>query len=71
MNAIEFGFIACKVKKLLENKIDSFISTGIEWIPIIFIEVNNNEKNNILSFLEILEDNDDVQNVYSNVRFKD
>ena len=60
-----------KVKKLLENEIDSFISAGIEWIPTIFIEANDNEKNDILSFLEILEDNDDVQNVYSNVRFKD
>ncbi len=59
-----------KVKKLLENEIDSFISTGIEWIPIIFLEVNDNEKNDILSFLETLEDDDDVQNVYSNVKFK-
>jgi len=59
-----------KVKKLLENEIDSFISTGIEWMPIIFIEANDNEKNDILSFLETLEDDDDVQNVYSNVKFK-
>tara|TARA_B100000029_G_scaffold76356_1_gene68225 strand:- start:4144 stop:4869 length:726 start_codon:yes stop_codon:yes gene_type:complete len=60
-----------KVKKTLESEIDSFISTGIEWVPIIFIEVNNNEKNDIINFLETLEDNDDVQNVYSNVKFKD
>ena len=59
-----------KVKKLLENEIDSFISTGIEWIPAIFIEANDNEKGDILSFLETLEDDDDVQNVYSNVKFK-
>jgi|TARA_B100000929_G_C15476487_1_gene409694 YebC/PmpR family DNA-binding regulatory protein len=59
-----------KVKKLLENEIDSFISTGIEWIPTIFIEANDNEKDDILSFLETLEDYDDVQNVYSNVKFK-
>jgi len=60
-----------KVKKLLENEIDSFISTGIEWIPTIFIEADGNEKNDIVSFLETIEDNDDVQNVYSNVKFKD
>ena len=59
-----------KVKKLLENEIDSFISTGIEWIPTIFIEANDNEKVDILSFLETLEDDDDVQKVYSNVKFK-
>jgi len=59
-----------KVKKLIENEIDSFISTGIEWIPAIFVEANDNEKDDILSFLETLEDDDDVQNVYSNVKFK-
>ena len=60
-----------KVKKLLENEIDSFISTGIEWMPAIFIEADGNEKDDIVSFLETIEDNDDVQNVYSNVKFKD
>ena len=59
-----------KVKKLLEDKIDSFISTGIEWIPIIFNEINHKDKDEIISFLDCLEDNDDVQNVYSNVKFK-
>jgi len=58
-----------KVKKILENKIEAFISTGIEWIPINFIEVNKNENDDIINFLENLEDDDDVQNVYSNVRF--
>ncbi len=60
-----------KVKKKLENEIDSFISTGIEWIPIVFIEVGKNEKDNIIAFLENIEDNDDVQNVYSNFKFVD
>ena len=60
-----------KVKKLLENNIDSFISTGIEWIPRVFIEVNSNEKDEIISFLDNLEDDDDVQNVFSNVKFND
>jgi len=59
-----------KVKKLLENEINAFISTGIEWIPTIFIEANDNLKDEILSFLENLEDDEDVQNVYSNVKFK-
>ena len=59
-----------KVKKLLENEIDSFISTKIEWLPIIYTEVNNNESENIINFLELLEEDDDVQNVYSNVKFR-
>ena len=60
-----------KVKKLLEKNINLFISTGIEWVPSIFVEVNGIEKNDIVSFLENIEDNDDVQNVYSNVKFVD
>ena len=59
-----------KVKKLLEKEINFFISTGIEWIPKIFVEIGNNEKDEIVSFLENIEDDDDVQNVYSNVKIK-
>jgi YebC/PmpR family DNA-binding regulatory protein len=71
----EFHEIHCekdkiyKVKKLLENEIDTFISTGIEWVPTIYTEVNSNEKDEIVNFLENLEDDDDVQSVYSNVKF--
>ena len=60
-----------KVKKLLETDINTFISTGIDWIPVIFIEINKHEKEDVISFLENLEDDEDVQNVYSNVRFID
>tara|TARA_B100001029_G_C15053757_1_gene452761 strand:+ start:1532 stop:2257 length:726 start_codon:yes stop_codon:yes gene_type:complete len=60
-----------KVKKNLETNISSFISTGIEWIPIIFNEIYENDKENIISFLDSLEENDDVQNVYTNVKFRD
>ena len=73
----EFHEIHCekdeiyKVKKLLEKEINSFISTGIEWIPTIYIEIMESEKPNIISFLESIEDDDDVQNVYTNVKFKD
>ena len=60
-----------KVKKNLETNIKSFISTGIEWIPIIFNEIYENDKENIISFLDSLEENDDVQNVYTNAKFRD
>ena len=58
-----------KVKKLLENDINSFISTRIEWVPLVHMEVNKDEKDDIISFLENLEEDDDVQNVFSNVKF--
>ena len=60
-----------KVKKFLESEIETFISTGIEWVPLVYVEINKNDQEEIISFLESLEDDDDVQNVYSNAKFED
>ncbi len=56
------------VKKKLEKNINNFLSTEIEWIPLNKIEVSPVEKEEILNFLGILDDNDDVQNVYTNAK---
>jgi len=55
------------VKKNLEKVIVNFISTEIEWIPLNNIDINNDKKKDVIEFLETLEDDDDVQNVYSNI----
>ena len=55
------------VKKNLEKIIINFISTEIEWVPLNSVEVNKDNKDGIIDFLETLEEDDDVQNVYSNV----
>ena len=55
------------VKKNLETIIVNFISTEIEWVPLNSVEVNKDNKESIVDFLETLEEDDDVQNVYSNV----
>ena len=55
------------VKKKLENIITNFISTEIEWVPINSIKIEEDKKESIIEFLEILEDDDDVQNVYTNI----
>ena len=55
------------VKKNLEKIIANFISTEIEWLPLNSVEVNKENKDNVVDFLETLEEDDDVQNVYSNV----
>ena len=49
------------------NKIANFISTDIEWVPINSVDIQNDEKESVIEFLENLEDDDDVQNVFSNV----
>ena len=58
------------VKKGLEKKILNFISTEIEWIPLNSIEISKDKQDSVIEFLENLEENDDVQNVFSNVKFK-
>ena len=55
------------VKKNLEKIIVNFISTEIEWVPLNSVEVNKDNKDSVVDFLETLEEDDDVQNVYSNV----
>ena len=54
------------VKNLLEKEISNFISTEIEWIPINKISLNEEDKVKMIKFLEILEEDDDVQNIFTN-----
>ena len=54
------------VKKKLENNIDRFLSTEIEWVPLNKIDVSKEEKGEIINFLGILDEDDDVQNIYTN-----
>ena len=58
------------IKKNLEKKIVNFISTEIEWVPLNSIEIDINKKDEVTEFLESLEDDDDVQNVFSNVNLE-
>ena len=57
------------VKKKLEEKISNFISTEIEWIPLNNIQISKDRQEDIIEFLETLEEDDDVQNIYTNVKF--
>jgi len=56
-----------KVKTEINEKIQEFISSGIEWLPINKISLDNEKTKSVLNFLEILEDDDDVQYVYANL----
>ena len=60
-----------EVKKKFEKVIISFLSTEIEWLPINTVSLKGEENQNMTKFLETLEDEDDVQNVYTNVNFED
>ena len=57
------------VKKELEKKINNFISTEIEWIPLNSVQITKEKNGDLINFFETLEDEDDVQRVYSNAEF--
>ena len=57
------------VKKGLEKKIENFISTEIEWIPLNNVEISKEKNEDLINFFEMLDENDDIQNIYSNAKF--
>ena len=57
------------VKKKLETVVTNFISTEIEWISLNNTDVEKDNQESVIEFLETLEDDDDVQNVFSNANF--
>ena len=71
----EFHEIHCpmneiyNIKKELEKEINNFISTEIEWIPLNSVKVSKDKNEDLINFFESLEDDDDVQNIYSNAEF--
>jgi len=71
----DFHEIQCQVndiynvKKELEKEITNFISTEIEWRPINSIKIVKEKNEGLINFFEALEDDDDVQNIYSNAEF--
>ena len=71
----EYHEIQCKVseiysvKKELEKEIDNFISTKIEWRPLNSVEISKEKNNDLINFFELLEEDDDVQNIFSNAKF--
>ena len=58
------------VKKKLEITIANFISTKIEWIPLNSVNILNEKKDEVIEFLNNLEEDEDVQNVFSNVNLE-
>ena len=72
-NKKEYFEVHCKknelyeVKKKLENKIENFISTEIEWIPYNKVSLTNTDKIELNKFLDNLESDDDIQKIYTNM----
>ena len=72
----EFHEIQCpmsdiyNVKKKLETVVANFISTEIEWVALNNANVVKDKQETVIDFLESLEEDDDVQNLFSNANFE-
>jgi len=59
-----------KVKTAIEKKVDNFIHSGIEWYPLNQLDLKEDQYKSAVNLLESLEEDDDVQNVYTNLKEK-
>ena len=59
-----------EVKNKLEKKIENFLSTEIEWVPLNTVNLSGENKDNMIKFLETLDDDEDVQNIFTNANFE-
>tara|TARA_Y100000992_G_scaffold234919_1_gene165726 strand:- start:1215 stop:1937 length:723 start_codon:yes stop_codon:yes gene_type:complete len=57
------------VKKELEKEINNFISTEIEWVPLNSVKISEEKNDELINFFETLEEDDDVQNIFTNAKF--
>ena len=56
-----------RVKNIIEQKVSNFIFTGIEWIALNKVKIEKDKIQTAEVFLEALENDDDVQNIYTNL----
>ena len=59
-----------KIKTKLEEKIEVFTYSSIEWRPLNYLELNKEQSKGILEVLTALEELDDVQNIFTNANLK-
>ena len=59
-----------KIKTKLEEKIEVFTYSSIEWRPLNYLELNKEQSKGILEVLTALEELDDVQSIFTNAKLK-
>ena len=55
-----------KIKSELEQKIEKLLYSQIEWRALNYVKLDNEQSKKMIEIFSILEELDDVQNVYSN-----
>ena len=56
-----------EIKNKVEKKISKFLNFGIEWVAIDKISLDKDKKNLVVNLIEALEENDDIQQVFTNL----
>ena len=59
-----------KVKTAIEKKVEKFIHSGIEWYASNQLDLKEDQYKSAVNLLESLEEDDDVQSVYTNLKEK-
>jgi YebC/PmpR family DNA-binding regulatory protein len=59
-----------KIKTELEKKIDSLNYSSIEWRPINYVDLDKDQSKQVIEVLTLLEELDDVQNIFTNANLK-
>ena len=59
-----------KVKTVIEKKFLKIVNSGIEWFPLNKLDLEEEQYKSAINLLEALENDDDVQNVYANLKEK-
>ncbi len=59
-----------KIKTSLENKIDNFAYSGVEWRAVNYLNLNKEQSKKMIEVLSALEELDDVQNIFTNAKLK-
>ena len=59
-----------KIKSELEKKIESFLYSAIEWRAFDIINLNKAQSKQMIDVLSALEELDDVQKIFTNVKLE-
>tara|TARA_Y100000817_G_scaffold310431_1_gene301079 strand:+ start:499 stop:1215 length:717 start_codon:yes stop_codon:yes gene_type:complete len=58
-----------KVKSSIEKKISNLVYSGIEWRAYNSLKLSKEQKEKVINMLEILDEIDDIQNIFTNCEF--
>ena len=59
-----------KEKAAIEKKVDNLFHSGIEWYPLHQIDLKEDQYKSAINLLKALYEDEDVQNVYTNLKEK-